>query len=79
MVPLMNGHPITQDEIQRMMRMGDPGFPDSLSKEVCRKYGRVLYLSFKLTNPDQLAPSDDAFLEKYLLPVFKKSLPHLVQ
>jgi hypothetical protein len=82
LVPLINGSPITQEEVQRMIKQGDPGhplYPHDLSKEACKKYGRLLYLSFKLTHPEQLTHSDDAFLTTYFLPFLKKSLPDLVE
>ena len=79
LVPMIHGHPITQDEVQGMIRKADPELSDPLHNEVCKKYGRLLYLSFKLTHPEQLTPSDNDFLEKYFLPWFKRSLPDLAK
>ena len=68
--PLVNGRPITQGVVQKMIRKGDQGVP-KLSDEVCRKYARVLHLSFRLTRPESLSPSDNTFLMKYLPPPFR--------
>jgi hypothetical protein len=81
LVPLINGHPITQEEIQRMVRTGDHDpspVAHNLSDKVCQKYSRLLYLAIK-SKHQQLTPSDKAFQAKHLLPYFKTYHPELAK